>query len=213
MRSGPALTRTTKNCYACRAGGNPMTAIADGQRRSFGRPFSVASVPISWRRSDDNQAGTVFRCGGGGARAFAVVPIASAGAAARGAVAIDGSRHRRRRHRPERAGSRRLGDRRDHRPADQIRQDRGHRRSAAATSSPICPRPTTTCGCAATGSSIRRRSQGTPGKLLNLTAVPAPTQAAAAEYYPGMYWYSMLKIPDKSEFPGTGAKGNGIPSS
>jgi hypothetical protein len=48
------------------------------------------------------------------------------------------------------------------------------------------------------------------GKLLNLTAKPAPTAAAAAEYYPGMYWYSMLKIPDKNEFPGTGAKGNGI---
>ena len=52
---------------------------------------------------------------------------------------------------------------------------------------------------------------GTPGKLLNLTATPAPTPAAAAEYYPGMYWYSMLKIPADSEFPGTGPKGNGIP--
>ncbi len=49
-----------------------------------------------------------------------------------------------------------------------------------------------------------------PGKLLNITAVPAPSEAAAAEYYPGMYWYSMLKIPAKSEFPGTGASGNGI---
>jgi hypothetical protein len=49
------------------------------------------------------------------------------------------------------------------------------------------------------------------GKLLNLTATPAPTEAAAAEYYPGMYWYSMIQIPDKSQFPGTGAKGNGIP--
>jgi hypothetical protein len=50
-----------------------------------------------------------------------------------------------------------------------------------------------------------------PGKLVNITAVPAPNAAAAAEYYPGMYWYSLLKIPEKSEFPGTGAKGNGIP--
>lgn len=50
-----------------------------------------------------------------------------------------------------------------------------------------------------------------PGKLLNLSAMAAPNAAAAAEYYPGMYWYSMLTIPDKSEFPGTGAKGNGIP--
>ncbi len=54
--------------------------------------------------------------------------------------------------------------------------------------------------------------QSTPGKTLNLTAVPAPSAAAAAEYYPGMYWYSMLTIPDKKEFPGTGEKGNGIPT-
>ena len=50
----------------------------------------------------------------------------------------------------------------------------------------------------------------TPGQHLDLTAVPAPTAAAAAEYYPGVYWYSMLQIPDKSLFPGTGPNGNGI---
>src|SRR5207247_6143823 len=47
-------------------------------------------------------------------------------------------------------------------------------------------------------------------KMVNLKAVPAASEAAAAEYYPAIYWYSMLKIPDKSEFPGTGEKGNGI---
>jgi hypothetical protein len=50
-----------------------------------------------------------------------------------------------------------------------------------------------------------------PGQHVNLTAMSAPTEAAAAEYYPGMYWYSLLKIPADSEFPGTGPKGNGIP--
>jgi hypothetical protein len=53
--------------------------------------------------------------------------------------------------------------------------------------------------------------QSAPGKTLNLTAVKAPDEKAAAEYYPGMYWYSMLHIPAASEFPGTGPKGNGIP--
>src|SRR2546430_2159005 len=53
---------------------------------------------------------------------------------------------------------------------------------------------------------------GTAGRTLNLTAVVAPSAAAAAEYYPGMYWYSMINIPAKSEFPGTGDKGNGISS-
>ena len=52
--------------------------------------------------------------------------------------------------------------------------------------------------------------QAGPGKILNLTAVAAPNARAAAEYYPPSYWYSLAKVPDKSEFPGTGPKGNGI---
>src|ERR1700739_3441811 len=32
---------------------------------------------------------------------------------------------------------------------------------------------------------------GAPGKELNLTAVPAPNDAAAAQIYPAIYWYSM----------------------
>jgi hypothetical protein len=48
------------------------------------------------------------------------------------------------------------------------------------------------------------------GTHLNLTAVLAPSAAAAAEYYPGVYWYAMLQIPPKSEFPGTGQNANGI---
>ena len=51
---------------------------------------------------------------------------------------------------------------------------------------------------------------GRPGQQLNLQAVAAPTPQAAAAIYPANYWYSLIKIPDKSEFPGTGPKGNGI---
>jgi len=40
----------------------------------------------------------------------------------------------------------------------------------------------------------------TPGKQLNLTAVPAPNEAAAAQYYPAIYWYAMMKIPEASVF-------------
>ncbi len=50
----------------------------------------------------------------------------------------------------------------------------------------------------------------TPGKVVNLTAVVAPNARAAAEYYPANYWYSLIHVPEKSEFPGTGPKGNGI---
>ena len=53
--------------------------------------------------------------------------------------------------------------------------------------------------------------QSAPGKMLDLTAVAAPSPAAAAEYYPAIYWFAMLKIPAVGEFPGTGDKGNGIP--
>jgi hypothetical protein len=52
--------------------------------------------------------------------------------------------------------------------------------------------------------------QATPGKLLNLTAVAAPDPRAAAQYYPAGYWLSLMRVPDKSEFPGTGPDGNGI---
>jgi hypothetical protein len=41
-----------------------------------------------------------------------------------------------------------------------------------------------------------------PGQHLSLTAVPAPDERAAAEYYPAIYWYSMLKIPAADQFGG-----------
>ena len=41
-----------------------------------------------------------------------------------------------------------------------------------------------------------------PGKSLNLQAVPAPNPRAAAEYYPAGYWLSLLRVPEKTEFPG-----------
>jgi hypothetical protein len=50
----------------------------------------------------------------------------------------------------------------------------------------------------------------TGGRTLNLTATIAPTPAAAAAYYPAGYWWAMLNVPGKHEFPGTGPTGNGI---
>jgi hypothetical protein len=44
---------------------------------------------------------------------------------------------------------------------------------------------------------------GEPGRLLNLTAVTAPDEKAAAQYYPAIYWYSMLTIPPASDFGGS----------
>ncbi len=52
--------------------------------------------------------------------------------------------------------------------------------------------------------------QSAPGKSLDLKAVIAPSEKDAAQYYPAVYWYSLLHIPPKSDFPGTGDSGNGI---
>ena len=49
-----------------------------------------------------------------------------------------------------------------------------------------------------------------PGETLQLTAVPASTPQEAARVYPPNYWTSLLQVPAKSEFPGTGRDGNGI---
>jgi len=54
------------------------------------------------------------------------------------------------------------------------------------------------------------KSVARPGDALDLTAVPAPDAAAAAYYYPAGYWYSLIQVPGRDEFPGTGAMGNGI---
>jgi cytochrome c1 len=58
------------------------------------------------------------------------------------------------------------------------------------------------------------KTQSEPGKIVNITAIPAPNEAAAADYYPAIYWFSMLHIPEKSKFPGTGTgpNGNGMPT-
>ncbi|OGA17723.1 MAG: hypothetical protein A3H32_10635 [Betaproteobacteria bacterium RIFCSPLOWO2_02_FULL_63_19] len=46
-----------------------------------------------------------------------------------------------------------------------------------------------------------------PGQRLNHRAVPAPNAAAAAHYYPAIYWYTMMKIPPAKDFGGA----TGIP--
>src|SRR4051812_37040914 len=54
------------------------------------------------------------------------------------------------------------------------------------------------------------KQRAAPGATLNLKAVVAPNARAAAEDYPAGYWFSLIKVPAESEFPGTGPEGNGI---
>ena len=54
------------------------------------------------------------------------------------------------------------------------------------------------------------KSKATTGTRLNLKAVAAPNAKAASQYYPAQYWFAMLQMPSKSDFPGTGPQGNKI---
>jgi hypothetical protein len=51
------------------------------------------------------------------------------------------------------------------------------------------------------------RVRARPGRIVNHTAVPAPDERAAAQYYPAIYWYTMMKIPPARDFGG----GSNIP--
>jgi hypothetical protein len=51
--------------------------------------------------------------------------------------------------------------------------------------------------------------QATPGRIVNLTAVAAPSEKDAAQYYPAMYWWSLLRPPAASEFPMAKIKSQG----
>src|SRR5262245_6761759 len=47
------------------------------------------------------------------------------------------------------------------------------------------------------------RVRAKPGQQLDLAAVPAPDERAAAHYYPAIYWYTMMKIPPAKDFGGS----------
>jgi hypothetical protein len=47
------------------------------------------------------------------------------------------------------------------------------------------------------------RLHAKPGQTLNHTAVAAPNDAAAAHYYPAIYWYTLMKIPPAKDFGGS----------
>jgi hypothetical protein len=54
------------------------------------------------------------------------------------------------------------------------------------------------------------KAQTEPGKTVDLKPTLAPDAKTAATLYPASYWYALMKVPEKNEFPGTGPAGNGI---
>jgi hypothetical protein len=77
---------------------------------------------------------------------------------------------------------------------------------------PDLPKATYTVWVRGYGLIDSAKVKSAPGRMLNLTAVLAPDARAAAQYYPAGYWVSLMRVPPSSEFPGTGAQGNGIPA-
>ena len=93
---------------------------------------------------------------------------------------------------------------------DALLQDRGHRRPGALPHPRPAPGRLRRLGARLRSGGFRQKPRPHRVSNLDLTAVPAPNAAAAAQYYPAGYWFSLLEVPAKSEFPGTGPAGNGI---
>src|SRR5205085_4278583 len=51
--------------------------------------------------------------------------------------------------------------------------------------------------------------EASPGRVLDLSAVPARGDKDAAQYYPAIYWWALLDPPAKSEFPMAKIKSQG----
>src|SRR6266567_4154456 len=118
-------------------------------------------------------------------------------------------RHRRRCHRRERPRGGRLGGCGDQGSPDEIRKivvtdDQGRYLL------PDLPKGNYDIWVRGYGLVDSPKVKSAPGKTLDLKAVAAPNRAAAAEYYPAQYWYSMVNVPPANLFPGTGPAGNGM---
>lgn len=95
-----------------------------------------------------------------------------------------------------------MGNCRNYRLTNQVHQDGGYRRPGALCGSRP-PEANYSVWVRGYGLVDSAKVNARPGKNLNLTAKIAPNDAAAAQYYPGIYWFSMLKIPDASQFGGS----------
>ena len=98
---------------------------------------------------------------------------------------------------------RRLGHRRDERATHEIRQDRCYRRAGSLVIPDLPPRVNYEVWVRGYGLVNSPKLRAKPGQQLNLTAVPAPNEAAAAHYLPAIYWFTMMKLPPAKDFGGS----------
>lgn len=75
---------------------------------------------------------------------------------------------------------------------------------------PDLPRATYNVWVRGYGLADSPKVQTTPGRSVDLKAVVASSARAAAEYYPAGFWFSLIRVPEKTEFPGNAPGGNGI---
>ena len=80
-------------------------------------------------------------------------------------------------------------------------KDRRHRRCRPLPAAGTAQGELTRSGCEATAWWTRKPLTAKPGKTLALTAVIAPIAQAAAQYYPGDYWYSLLENSAQKRLP------------
>ena len=75
---------------------------------------------------------------------------------------------------------------------------------------PDLPRATYDVWVRGYGLTDSAKTRTTPGRVLTFKVTAAASARAAAEIYPTGHWFSLMQIPGKDEFPGTGPTGNGI---
>ena len=85
-----------------------------------------------------------------------------------------------------------------------LHQDRRHRRSGTLRRSRPAEARLLASGCAATGWSTAPRSTSEPGRLRQHHGHARADAGRAAQYYPAIYWYSMLRIPTAGRVRRTG---------
>ncbi len=91
--------------------------------------------------------------------------------------------------------------------ADQIRQDRRHRRPRALCDARPAQGQLQRLGTRLRAGRFAAKIQTAPGKIVEPEGDDRRRmRLRRPQYYPAIYWYSMLKIPDKSQFPGTGSE-------
>src|SRR5690348_764574 len=73
---------------------------------------------------------------------------------------------------------------------------------------PALPAATYTVWARGYGLSDSPKVSSRPGRQIDLHPEIADRKTAA-QYYPANYWYAMMRVPAKNEFPGTGPAGNG----